>query len=89
MWNKIVGCEKSPSATFLHVIMISRWQLGGGGEAKASPNRAFTLERKLQGLADVGRPETRWANHVQGEFRRKAEGGPNPSELQICGMTCG
>ena len=51
-----------------------------GGVAKASM-------KVRQGKR--GRPETRWANHEQGEGDRNISGGPNPLSLQWYGTTCG
>ena len=49
--------------------------------AKASLNRA--------NIVRCIRPETEWSSHEQVEVGVIPNGGPNPTMLQNCGMTCG
>ena len=47
------------------------------------------MRKKLGGRVAWKRPEAEWATHGQDESWRKSRGGPNPSAVQNCGMTCG
>lgn len=70
---------KNEPASYSYAVSLSPIK-SDGGVGKPSVKARLTA---------CGRPETERANHGQGEVPRNRDGGPNPCQLQLAGMTCG